>query len=86
MPYLENYSQNNDAINELLENAIETTIDDDLTIVIGAYGTPKPFRTTLQGLVKRQNDALSGDKPFNENVSCLKPDYVSCLSKFVDLL
>lgn len=71
VPYIEKHVENNDAINELLQNAIETTIDDDLTIVIGQSGIPKPIPTTLKGLVKRQNDIVSNNIAYNETVRYL---------------
>ncbi|XP_031630860.1 uncharacterized protein LOC116345565 [Contarinia nasturtii] len=66
VPYIARHTQNNDAINELLENTVENRIDDDVSIMIGAAGVPKPMFMTSDELVKRENDILSGNKPYNE--------------------
>lgn len=79
VPYVRNHAQNIAAINDLLENATEIQIDDDLAIVVSDSGVPKPFPTTKQWLVKRANDIISGNKAFNEEVSCLENIYMFVL-------
>lgn len=42
-------------------------LDDDLSMTIeGSF--PKPFNSTTDDLMKRENDKISGDKPYLESV------------------
>lgn len=68
IPYIEQQVQHNAEINALLSHPIFAKIDDDISIEIGC-ALPKPVqRTLVTFLIKRQNDPLSGDKPFDETV------------------
>lgn len=71
VPYVETHAQNDGDIDELLRNMVETPIDEDLTIFVAATGIPKPIPVTMEDLIKRQDDVVSGDKAYNENVSYL---------------
>lgn len=42
---------------------------DDIVICVGSKGFGAPFKMTSSCLIKRENDLLSGDTPFNTNVS-----------------
>lgn len=55
-----------------LESASEsaTEIDLDDCLIVGETSVfPTPFPSTNEGLVKRETDIISNDKPFNETVS-----------------
>lgn len=66
VPYSECHIRNNAEINALI--TVFTRIDEDISIEVGGVAPP-PVKTTLAGFVKRQNDKLSGDKPYNETVN-----------------
>lgn len=46
-------------------------IEDDMIIRVGPKGYGKPFNMTSSCLIKRENDILTGDTPFNTSVSAL---------------
>lgn len=56
---------------ELFAEKESILIDDDITIVISNNTIPMPIKVTQEDLVKRQNDWLSGNLPFNYSVSTL---------------
>lgn len=67
-------SANNVALNNLLdeEDEVIDEYDEDVTIILSRKtGFAKPFNTNNDGLVKRENDTVSGNLPFNETVSKL---------------
>lgn len=54
----------------LVSEEIVEYVDDDMVITVSEKGFGKPFNTTVEhALIKRQNDTVSGDIAFNENVS-----------------
>lgn len=44
-------------------------IDDDVQFTIGSAGIAMPIQVTSKSMVKRENDVVSGNMPFNESVS-----------------
>lgn len=62
------YGINNqsDLINILDDSETIEIIDDDMTITIGRKGFGKPIETTTVGLIKRQNDIVTGNLAYNE--------------------
>lgn len=75
IPLHEPVQANNVELNELLdeEDMVTEELDDDLTIIIDSkIGFAKPLNSNVDGLIKRQNDIVSGDVPFIETVSYIK--------------
>lgn len=71
VPLYEIHNGNNDEIDILLNEP--DVIDDDLEIVsMPENGVPKPFAATTDNLFKRENDLLSGQIPYNNDVSINK--------------
>lgn len=72
----EPYSSNSNELEDVLENPVEEEciveeIDEDLTISFyRKTGFAKPYNTNSDGLVKRENDVVSGNLPYSENVCC----------------
>lgn len=71
VPLYEICAANNAEIDELLDEPTEFVFDDDVTIIIGKCGVPKPWAITSDTLIKRQNDAMSGNIAFNSTVSVI---------------
>lgn len=67
---------------ELFAEKESIPIDDDITIIISNNKIPMPIAVTQEDLVKRQNDWLSGNLPFNDSVSILKKCNICFLFKF----
>lgn len=76
------HNENTDALEELLLNEvnnpttdgsiIEDEYDDDVVIFIGPDGLPKPkILDPIANLVKRENDIVTGNIPFNEVVNTI---------------
>lgn len=77
------HSENIDALEELLLNAVNVPTtdtlateddDDDVVFFIGAAGLPKPtiqIVDPISNLVKRENDTVTGNMPFNEDVNTI---------------
>lgn len=68
---------NNEAIDTLILDAdddlvtVEDVVDDDIVFMVGPNGYPKPYVVSVDpkcNLIKRENDKLTGNIPFNENV------------------
>lgn len=59
----------NDEVYDLLDEAEIVELSDGDEMIIGEKGLPKPKRSTVDGCIKRENDAVSGNKPFYETVS-----------------
>lgn len=60
-----NHSQSNfNELNSLLE-IVEKDVHDDIEFTYSRF--PRPYSATTEGLIKRENDSVSGDIPFNEN-------------------
>lgn len=71
---------NNVELNEILdeEDMVTEEIDDDLTIIVDSkIGFAKPLNSNVDGLIKRQNDVVSGNIPFVETVSNIKLNKIS---------
>lgn len=69
VPLFDLHTANNEAIDELLDEPEEFDYGDDLTMMVGPSGLPMPWASTEQKMIKRENDPMSGDIPFNEEVS-----------------
>lgn len=57
------------ALNELLEASVIDEYDDDITFIVSSRGFAMPYHSTTEGLIKRQNDPVSGNVAFSETVS-----------------
>ncbi|XP_055312022.1 uncharacterized protein LOC129574267 [Sitodiplosis mosellana] len=67
VPLFNIHSVNNAAIDELLDDEPEEVIcEDDVVMLIGQSGVPLPMASTKDELIKRENDPISGNTPFNE--------------------
>lgn len=73
VPLYEIHTRNNEEINELLDEPVEIYCDndDELTMIISKDGLPKPFAATEDDMIKRENDPISGNIAFNEEVNAL---------------
>lgn len=71
VPLFSVHSANNEAMDQLLEEQEEIPCDEDVQIIVGPSGIPQPMQVTTDDLVKRENDAMSGNIPFNTSVSQL---------------
>lgn len=69
VPLYEMHARNSSEMDELLDEPDVVYLDDDLEMVVSETGLPKPFLTTGEYVVKRENDAISGEFPFNIEVS-----------------
>lgn len=69
VPLYEIHARNSSEMDELLDEPDVVYLDDDLEMVVSETGLPKPFLTTGEYVVKRENDAISGEFPFNIEVS-----------------
>lgn len=67
LPIYDNHLANDDDIENLLDEPIEE-ICDDIVIVIGRSGIPKPLRMTNEQTIKRENDKMSGNLTFSVSV------------------
>lgn len=71
MPIYENHFGNDNEIDDVLDDPIEEIYDDesdDVIIVIGRSGIPKPLGMTRQQTIKRENDPMSGNLTFSVSV------------------
>lgn len=66
---MEPCSSNRKQLNDLLETAVIEEVDDEMTIIVGSKGFGAPFQTTAENLIKRENDPISGNVPYNNTVS-----------------
>lgn len=55
-------------IMDLLEDKEIVVVNDEITITIDSGGMPQPIKTTMDGLIKREDDMVSSDIPFNVTV------------------
>lgn len=62
-------SRNIIELDDLLTGDIIDEYDDDVVITISKKGFGKPIKVTSEGLIKHENDLVSGDMPFSETVS-----------------
>lgn len=56
-------------IEELLNEPEDDDDDDDVIMIIGSSGIPRPWSTTSDDLIKRENDKMTGAIAFNQTVS-----------------
>lgn len=64
IPLVEPNKNINDAIIDLLDDK-EVIENDEVTMIINSAGMSQPLKTTTGGLVKQENDPVSGDGKFN---------------------
>lgn len=69
VPLYRTDSANNNEIAALLDEESVEIVDDDMIIIVGSKGFGKPLGTTIAGLVKIENDQISGDIPFMNTVN-----------------
>lgn len=72
VPMIEPCSSNSNELNGLFDedNEEEDIYDDDITFIVNkTVGFAKPFNSTTQNLIKRENDIISGNMAFDETVS-----------------
>lgn len=80
IPLHEPIQANNVELNEILdeEDMITEQLDDDITVIIDSkIGFGKPLNSNADGLIKRQNDIISGDIPFIQTVSKIESNKFS---------
>lgn len=69
VPLYEIHARNISEMNELLDEPQTIYLsDDDGEMVVPETGLPKPFGTTKENIVKRENDPITGNVPFNVEV------------------
>lgn len=71
-PYYPANRTNSRELSRIIDVPLEsdTEIDLDDCLIVGETSVfPMPFPSTNEGLVKRETDIISNDKPFNETVS-----------------
>lgn len=72
VPMYEIHAGNASEVNELLDEPETVYLsDDDGEMIIPETGLPKPFGTTQENIVKRENDPITGNVPFNVEVNIL---------------
>lgn len=66
-PVFSLYQENSKSIEEVLNNSLGSSHDEDLDeddcVMLGT-NVPRPLISTSEGLVKHQDDAISGDMPY----------------------
>lgn len=67
----EMHTGNNSDIDGILEEVEEILYGDDLVMIVGESGLPKPFSMTTDNLIKRENDAMSGNISFDRKVNMI---------------
>lgn len=61
--------QDDDALVDLLAENEIIHVADDVCMIVGFEGMPTPFVTNVDDMIKRENDPISNDIPFNYTVS-----------------
>lgn len=62
--------EDEDVANNSSDNLIEELVDEDITIIIDKeVGIVHPMKTIADDMVKRENDIVSGNVAFNEDLS-----------------
>lgn len=69
-----------DALAVLLAENETVEIDDDISMVIGFEGIPAPFVANVDNMIKREDDPISNNIPFNLTVSIFQ-----CVCKLLKL-
>lgn len=59
---------NNDEIIDLLDDK-EVIEMDDVIMIVSSTGVPHPLKSTVDGLIKQENDPISADIPFQSMVN-----------------
>lgn len=81
------YGFNCNEIFDLITEPNVEEIDEDLSIVIKPNSAfPKPWNCTQGGLVKRENDVLSGNIPFNNEVRVFLDIIFKCVQKLKQII
>lgn len=75
VPLFNNRVANTTEIEELLDEAEEIYCNEDIIMTIGQGGVPKPFFATAEDIIKRENDKMSGNIPFNWSVSLITVEF-----------
>lgn len=62
------------AVDEIIDLLDEKEVVelDDMIMIMNSTGIPRPIQTTTDGLIKHENDAISGNIAFKQMVSKLK--------------
>lgn len=63
------HAGNSGAIDGLLDEPEIVNYDEDVVILIGQHGLPKPKQYTNDNLLKREGDEVTGTMPYNITVS-----------------
>lgn len=71
VPLFDIHTGNNAEIDELLEEPEVIEWDEEVTMMVGKSGVPQPMSVTADELIKRENDQLSGNIPFNLTVGLI---------------
>lgn len=67
LPVYDNHVANNNDIDDVLNEPVED-VHDDVVIVIGRSGIPKPLGMTAEQTIKRENDKMSGNITYSVSV------------------
>lgn len=68
VPLYDTHVCNDNEIDDVLDEPLEEVCD-DVVIIIGRSGIPKPLRMTTDQTIKRENDPMSGNLTFSVSVS-----------------
>lgn len=68
VPIYDNHVCNDNEIDDVLDEPLEEVCD-DIIMIIGRSGIPKPLRMTTEQTIKRENDPMSGNLTFSVSVS-----------------
>lgn len=71
VPLYDIHVTNNDEIDELLDEPEEIFCDEEVIMKIGPSGMPKPWAATVDELIKRENDKMTGNIAFNQTVNLI---------------
>lgn len=58
-----------DILNNLISENATIDIDDDISMIVGFEGMPKPFAANKDEMIKREEDPFSGAIPYNLTVN-----------------
>lgn len=85
VPLFNIHEGNRAEIEELLDEVEEIQCDDDVIMITRGSAMPKPWSTTVDELIKRENDKMTGNIAFNQTVSVSSCCYCPycCLFSFI---
>lgn len=63
------HARNSAEIDEICDEPEVVDLSDGEEMVVSELGIPKPFATTEENMIKRENDSITGNIPFNVKVS-----------------